>query len=187
MTPSSLDEAVDLIAMPLFTAAKLALEQQEFNPLFVLLTHDGALPLDGGFSSQEEKDEVLLSVRFAAAAAQRAGAGLWGIITVADTYCRDLDLNLLARMRGETVEEVKRSTLQQLPEEDHPAWSMGEALLIRMETYIGDWEVLQRYTRSGSDIVWREMQEQRGVSETIGRFTSLLPPLPSSVHGSMPS
>jgi len=179
MIPNSLDEAVKVMR-PFIEQGKLVLEEisdGDFMPMcFIFSDARGMdmLPLD--FRSEETKDKMAELIRRSAVMMQ--AYGLWGLMMMADSRYRELDVDFACRAFGLTPELLK-ARIEKDPSLLSQVSKVRECLLITIETYVGDRSERLFYRRLPNGIIW-EAPETFALGPVEGRFVNMLPPPPRS-------
>jgi len=176
--PSSLEHAVAAVS-PFVEHSQRILESGkdgDFHPTFFLFTTERGVDIIGvDFRDDNEKDIAARLMRVHALAAMPLG--LWGVMFISDSRMWDIELS--ARELGVSVELLARRY-----EDDSDFVRRNckpvDCLTARLETYLGDWDVLYKYRREAGRVIWHPPQSMtaRG-AESVGRMVGFLPPLPS--------
>jgi hypothetical protein len=179
-SPGSLEQAVEA-ARPLVEHAQRILETHEdgdFLPTFFLFTAERGVDIIGiHYCSDDEKRRAATLMR--AQAMLAVPLGLWGVMFISDSRLWDIDA--CAKEQGVSVELLARR-IKEDPEFIRRHIKQIDCLTARLETYLGDWDVLIKYQRETDRVIWHPPQSMtaRGCTSE-GRMVGFLPPLPS--HG----
>ena len=178
--PCSLPEAVASVQMMVEHSQRLIEKYAEnggdFPPVYFVFTVDRGVDIIGfSWSNEKEKDGAATAMRLTAV--QLQPAGLWGVMLITDTRWWEVDADLASRL-GLSQEELS-SMLRDAPWRIKELGKQTEALVVRLETYMGDWGVGLMYDRlDGNRISWHPPRDMITGVQSEGRLVNLLPPLP---------
>jgi hypothetical protein len=174
--PSSLEQAVEAVR-PLVEHAQRILETHDdgdFPPTFFLFTAERGVDIIGVHcGSDAEKNRAATLMRAQAVLAMPLG--LWGVMFISDSRMWDIETS--AREQGVSIEMLARRC-EKDPEFLQRNLRPVDCMTARLETYLGDWDVLYKYRREPGRVIWHPPQPMT-FGHAEGRMVGFLPPLPS--------